>query len=255
MAKPNGKVAKRPTKRTPRKVKSTKAAKGSAITRASGRHVELRRHAGVDYITDPDGRSIVHHFTRDDREYRDQVSERQFRQWSTEDKWADRREQYWNEIETRMLDSLQDQILRVRFKELGEMQEDRSHLVEYMRPLRDKNGTVIRHEVGHEHEGLPKFPLKMPSMDRFIKSILDLDERIMLKRGEAITRTETIGSKTKVTATALDPVGSLMNLTREEARKLAQNLLRDRMGDRYEGVLDLVEGDAKDDGGTEEDEL
>lgn len=217
--------------------------------------------AGVEYITDPDGRSIRWHYERGDRPYKTEVGDAMFKRWAVVDQWADRREQYWTEVETRVLDKLQDQIFRDRLRELNSMQEDRSYLEEWLRPLRDAKGNVQRYPMvnddgtPHQFAGLPKFPLKMPSIDRFLKALLDLDERIMLKRGEAITRTQTIGEKTKVMATALDPVGSLMNLSREEARKLAQNLLRERMGERYEGVLDLIEGDATDGGGTEDEDL
>jgi len=179
------------------------------------------------------------------------------------DKWTDRREQYWTEIEQRTLEGLGDKILQARLEELAAMTQARSYMSEYMMPMRDEKGKVRRHprldENGKPHRfaGLPVFPLDMPRLDRFLKALLDLDERVMLKRGEAITRSETIGSKTKVTTTALDPVGSLMSLTREESRRLAQHLLRQRMGERYEGVLDLIEGDATDGGtdesGTEED--
>lgn len=257
-------VPRKTKKRAPRKAKPsiTKAAisKSSSTVKRTGKHSQLRRHAGVDYITDPDGRSIRYHYSRDDRTYKDEVSEPRFREWSMEDRWSERREQYWNEIEARTLDGLQDKILRMRMEELAGLTEARNHLSEYLMPLYNKDGTVKRHpdvdEAGKPHKfaGLPVFPLEMPRFDRFIKSLLDLDERVMLKRGEAITRTETIGSKTKVKTTALDPVGSLMNITPEEARALAKDLLRKRMGERYTDVLDVPGEDATD-GERETEEL
>lgn len=264
----------RPTKKRPTKKKPTKkATKKRTPRRATSRsvkivskkagvalpkHAEMRKHAGVDYITDPDGRSLDYHYNRDDRTYKKKISIETFRKWSMMDKWPARRDQYWSEIEIRTLEGLQDKILQMRLEELGELTESRNYMAEYLQPLRDEDGNVRRHPTHDEHgnphpqAGLPMFPLELPRFDRFIKALLDLDERVMLKRGEAITRTETVGAKTRVKTTALDPVGSLMNLTPAEAKRLAQNLLRQRMGERYEGVLDLVEGDATDGGGTEE---
>lgn len=268
--KPTKKAAKKAKpKRSPRRAKKavktkaaiTKTSKVKRTAKAIGKHTQLRRHAGVDYITDPDGRSIRYHWARDDRTYKDDISEARFREWSMEDRWSERREQYWNEIEARTLDGLQDKILRMRMEELAGLTEARNHLSEYLMPLYNKDGTVKRHpdvdpDTGKPHQfaGLPVFPLEMPRFDRFIKSLLDLDERVMLKRGEAITRTETIGAKTKVKTTALDPVGSLMNITPEEARALAKDLLRKRMGDRYRDVLDVPGEDATD-GERETEEL
>lgn len=252
---------KRTPRRTPRKAKPKKAKSTALLVREMvPRQIELRRHAGVDYITDPDGKSIEWHWQREDREYSKSISLVQFNKWATQDGWVPRRDQFWTDIETRTLEGLGDKILQERLRELEVMTEARSYMTEYMMPLKDSAGQVLRHptmtksgEV-HPQAGLPVFPLELPRLDRFLKALLDLDERVMLKRGEAITRTETVGSKTKLTTTALDPVGSLVNISREEARRLAQHLLRQRMGDRYEGVLDLIEGDATDDDGAGDEE-
>jgi len=268
-------VTEKPTKRKPTKRKPTKrklvkrkprkvtrpvatSVTLSVVSSVRVTHAEMRRHAAVDYITDPDGRSVDFHWGRDDREYCDHVKVDTFRQWARLDQWTDRREQFWEEIELRTLDGLQDRILRARLDELKHMTEARSYMAEYMLPVKHpETGQVMRHPAftnkGEVHPcaNLPIYALDLPRFDRFIKSLLDLDERVMLKRGEAITRTETVGRSTKITTTALDPVGSLMNITPEEARRLAKNLLRQRMGERYHGVLDVPAEEGTDDNDIE----
>lgn len=196
----------------------------------------LRKQAGYDYVTDPDGRSVRWHYEREDREYSSSLKWSTFEKWSKVDGWVAKRREFWEQIEERTLQHLQDEILRVRLEELAEMSEkSRPYMMEYMQPLRDEEDNVLRHPMRlrsgepHPHAGLPVFPLEMPSIDKFIRAFLQLDERIMLKRGEAVTRTESIGDgRSKTSVTALDPVGSLMNLSPEEARSMAKSLLKQR---------------------------
>jgi len=232
--------------RAPKKVrkpkKATKAPRTPQLSFSAS--AEMRRYAGLDYITDPEGRSVDWHWGRDDRDYKKSVALVTFKRWGVGDKWVNRREEFWAEIEARTLDGLQDAILRQRLVELTAMTKARSYMSEYMMPLTDEAGEVrrypMRDENGepHPYAGLPQYALDLPKFDKMLKAILDLDERVMLKRGEAITRTENIGgTRSKVTTTTIDPVGSLMNITPEEARHMAKQLLRQRMGERYDGLL------------------
>lgn len=269
------KSPRRPTKKaTPKKAAKKKRAVKRAAKKAAKKASivptkktikaavkNIRLQAAQDYIADPEGRSVRYHYERDDRDYQEAVTYDGFVRWSQADSWTDRRQQFWEEIEVRMLAHMRDEILQARFERLSKMKEAVSYAEEYMMPLRDpKTGEVLRHELTHaEYPGLPKYPLKLPSMEKFVRMIMEIQDKIRLDSGEAVTRSETLSSgKTKVSVTALDPVVDSMKLDPNEARSLARTLLRERFGDQMEDaeVLDgeVVEADAKRDVEDEDDD-
>lgn len=262
--------AKRPTKKAAKKAakkttkKAMKKSSSSSIIKTYKATIKnMRLQAAQDYITDPDGRSVRFHYERDDRDYRGAISIAGFERWSKEDRWTDRRQQFWEEIEVRMLTHIRDEILQARFERLGKMKEAVAYMEEYMVPLRNADGSVRRYPDSHpDYPGLPMYPLKMPSMEKFVRMIMELQDQIRLDSGEAVTRSETISSgKTKVSVTALDPVTSMMTIKPEEARRLAQGLLRDRFAKQMEDAAaldgEVVAADAERDrdGSQEEEEL
>lgn len=257
------KATKKPAKkRTPRPVElspievETPDGKIVTVTVAS-----IKAQAEYRYLFDTDNRGATwHHETY----WKDLVSVHTFIKWSKEGRWAEKREELWQEIESRTLAHLTDEILAARIAELKEMTENRNAMMEYMTPLRDEYGEIKRHAPGTKYEGLPMFPLELPRMDYFMRAVLEWDRQVMLKRGEAVTRTETLGDgRSRVSVTAMDPVGSLMSVTPEEARNLAKSLMRARYEKQMKEAealdAEVVEVDsARDDIGVikeEEDDL
>lgn len=184
----------------------------------------LRQQAGVDYIADPDGRSINFHYHRDDREYKKTLTYVSFSDWSKEDHWVVKREQFWREVEARVLAQWQEKLIQRRFAEIDELTEIRTYYSEYMRPLKDKDGKVRR----DEESGLPVFGLDMPRMDRWIRVFLEVDERLMTKRGEATQRTESSTPEMQQRISALDPVTASARLSPEDLRAMSREILRRR---------------------------
>lgn len=183
---------------------------------------EIRSNAGVDYITDPDARSVEYWWNREDRPYKRAVTFNTFREWSTLDNWTSRREKFWLEVEDRVIAAKQHQIMMQRLKEVDELTEIRAPMMEYLQPLRDHEGRIVRHDDG-ELEGLPKYPLALPSMEKFIKALIDLDKHLMLKRGEATARSEQLGQEGG--GNPLDPVKTKASFSREDVRALSRYLL------------------------------
>jgi len=234
------------TKRKPRRISaevvSKKATKKKAPKRAPKAELvstksvmitttmaAIRRQAETDYITDPENETLAYHYNRDDRSYTKHVSLSTFQSWSKLGNWHDRRIQFWDEMQDRMLAHIRDRLFQDRMQRLVDNKELATYYREYLEPLRNAKGEVRRHPDDHaDFPGLPIFPLKLPSLEKFIKSFLELQADIRLDSGEAVTRTETVGGKRKITVTALDPVSSLMDLSPEEARTMAQNLMRKR---------------------------
>lgn len=241
---------KKSAKKKPTKKASTSIVPASKMITTS--MATLKRQAETDYITDPDGNSVSWHYEREDREYSKHVSIETFRKWCSLGKWTERRVQFWDEMQDRMLAHIRDQLFQERMDRLTRNREKASYMAEYLEPLRDEDGEVQRYPMDHEfYPGLPKFPLGLPKMDKFLKAYLDLQSDIRLDSGEAVTRTETIsGGRKKASVTALDPVSSLMNLSPDEARSMAKSLMRKRFQSMMEAgeALDAEVIDVEDDG-------
>ena len=222
--------------------KIRKVGKVRSITLASA---DIKRQAEEDYITDPNSNGIDWHYRRDDRSYTKACAIDTFRHWAKVGKWADRRVEYWEEIQTRLLAHIQDQLLQQRIKEVEDLHEIKSAVGEYLVPLRDDDGDIVRNE-----NGLPKFGLEMPPLDKLVKVFLDLDLRIGLKTGDVTNRTETVNDKGDLSGghsrrllSTKDPVSALMSIQPNEAKLMARQLLLDR-NKSLEEVIEM-EDDAK----------
>lgn len=229
-------------KRKPGKFKKPALGKVKSITLLSS---DIRRQAEEDYITDPDSNSIDWHYKRDDRSYKKACAIDTFRHWAKAGKWSERRIQYWEEIQKRLLAHIQDRLLDQRIKEVEDLHTIKSAVGEYLNPLIDDDGEVIR----NEETGLPKFGVEMPSLDKLVKVYLDLDLRIALKTGDVTNRTETVtangeeGPRGRLLNSG-DPVSNLMNIQPHEAKALARKLLLDRNARLDEDIIDMEETDA-----------
>ncbi len=206
------------------------ATRGSYVVRVA----ELRRMAGIDFIRDPDGNTIDHWWAREDRPYHKAVKQKTFQEWAREDNWINRREQFWLEVEYKVLEDAKHKILVQKLREIDEVTVISDAMQEYLRPLRDPlTGDVKRYpeydNEGKPHPlaGLPVFPLELPPMDKFAKSWIDVNKLLMTKRGEATSRSETLQSEqTRVIAGGLDPTTSGVSFSREDIRRLAAYALK-----------------------------
>lgn len=218
-------------------------------------HRNLRLLAKIDYVTDPEDRSVHFHYERTDREYK-LVALRTFEQWATEDGWIPQRALYYREIERRIIIDRLDKLVEQRFRELDELSEDMRLLHEWVTPLRDKDGNVRRHtsmieEVDvktgtfsrrpNPYDGLPMYALPFESMEKLIGAFLKLDERLMLKRGDATTRTETTEAGSLGRPSVLDPQTLITKPTRDEVQAMARALLFKRQPELLQQTVIDVE--------------
>lgn len=214
---------------------------------------DMRQTAGIAYITDPEARSAQWHYdngTPSDPElWNRQIALRTFMTWCKEDRWRDRRDQFWTEVEDRVLSARRDQILSQRLAEIDELTDIRASMSEYLRPMKTPTGDVLRHPLGHDLEGLPMFPLKLPTMDKFTKMFIELDRQLMLKRGEATARSETSDPTKDPTRRigALDPVSASVSFNRDDLRAMAKLILYRRQPELVSGrIIDVSESEDQD---------
>lgn len=210
---------------------------------ASDRSDALWLRVRTEYITSPDQPSLETLA----KKYEKQVGYEAIRKRCAAEKWLDERERWWTEAETRLLGRIQDEYLSERLKEMREIAKVRGFVFAHLMPLTDpKTGEPIL----DAETGLPKFPHGFRSQESVAKTYLMLQERGMLLRGEAISRTESALRDRQAEEDPLAALAANANFTREEIRKLARDLLARRLTDPP--AQDEPEGDA--DGG-DDDEL
>lgn len=231
----------------------------------------LRKMAKMLFVTDSKENSVEWHW-ENDRDlrgavlFKDHVTFYVFRQWSLTDHWIDSREEFWGHVEVQVLANLRDEFTRAKIDELRIMTESRGYLTEYLFPMKDRaTGEVRRHPADHRLAGLPVYPLDLGNMPKLIEAFLKLDERMMLKRGEAISRTQGEIDDIRELAGATDasstggPAAALakrMNFNPDEARTAARLILEQRnaaaRAARDGGVIDVEsENDGRGEGDDE----
>jgi hypothetical protein len=191
----------------------------------------LRNQAATDFIVDDQGRSIRWHYERTDRLYSKVIAYRTFEQWANIDKWSERRVEFWQQMEQRVIAHYADKVFRQRLVEMSKLEELIDVYEPYLLPMRDPKTDEV---IIDKETNLPKFALKMPNLDKFAEMYLKIHERLMLLRGEAINRSDSVDKDRRVTAHTEDPVSSSVSINRSEARILAAALLEDR---RAKGML------------------
>ncbi len=218
------KVASAPKKNTSRK---GKASVGIVRPRAdlARQNKVLRNQAGTDFVVDDQGRSIRYHYERKDRLYSVTVGWDTFQRWAIDDKWIDRRAEFWEQMEDRVIANYADKIFRARLTEMGKLETLIEKYEQYLLPLVDpKTG-----KLQIDDNGLPKFGLKLPTLDKFAEMYLKIHERLLLLRGDVTNRSEQIGKgQIPVTAHTDDPASVAPKLNRSEARAMARALLHER---------------------------
>jgi len=144
--------------------------------------------------------------------------------------WKDQREAWWAAAEMKLLEKIQDEYLKERVAEMRVLRRSFDALAECALPLVGKDGKVLRGE-----DGLPKFALPFKSQEQVIRSLLLVQERSMLLRGEAIMRTESAIRDRKAEdaeTSGEDPtfaaLAGRVNFSPQELRSLAREFLRKR---------------------------
>jgi hypothetical protein len=213
------------------------------------RVAEVRRAAAHDFITDPDGRSVRAWYEREDRPYQRLVRFATFETWAVDDEWNRRRDQFWAEVEHKVLQAAQHKVLVQRLREVNELTIATDAMAEYLRPIIGADGSIRRHPPLLDNEqpnplaGLPVFPLELPPLDKFGKFWIDLHKLLMTKRGEVTSRSEDVR---RPEGSALDPATSAVPFSQEDIRNLARYALRMRQPELQGEVLEvLAEQDAE----------
>jgi hypothetical protein len=188
----------------------------------------LRRQARTDYLVDPDGHSVRWHWERTDRMYRELIHWTTFDRWSKEDGWFGGRTKFWEEMEERVFAYAKDRALRQRLDEINRVSDLLNTFEKFLKPLCDDDGNPLL-----DDNGLPKLGVKLPPLDRMVGSWLDLHERLMRIRGEAIQAPKPAESDKGVAAFpsehVRDPVADGLSLTRDDLRYLARSFVRMRI--------------------------
>lgn len=184
--------------------------------------VVLRKQARTDYVVDPEGRSVRWHYEREDRDYSRLVGWDAFDSWSKKDQWTVGRERFWAEMEERVVAHVKDRLFTQRLDDIGRVEKMLEATEKLLLPKTDKDGNVLV-----DDDGIPEFHLKLPTLDRMAKTWLGLHERLMLLRGEAIPE-KRIDPDSKPSEHVRDPVSDTVNLSRDEVRYLARQLVRIR---------------------------
>lgn len=235
-------VLKKPPPKKARVVKPKKGKKkprslSAAITKSESeaekgfrvRSEVIRQQAGVEYITDAESRSIEWWHGREDRPYHTMVAVSTFRRWANEDNWTARRDKWWREVEEYALQKLQHQVVMERIETYQMLRDDLEPLLEYMRPLRDEDGNIKRYgEDEGDYAGLPMMPLKMGKMHEHAKMVLDINKQLMLLRGEATARNETMAGGKHPIHSDVDPVGAKVSFDPAVLRAMAKLALKQK---------------------------
>jgi len=228
-------------------------AAGIVKSKTSGESHRMLRHQGmIDYVTDPDCRSLEHHYHRRDRQYPKHISEKKFRKWSSADGWVERREKFWEEISVKVLEHQQEALLAQQQRETEQLLELRGHVLEHLSPLLGEDGAIQRYPMedrqGEKHPlgGKPILPYRIESYDKALKMFIDLEKQVMLKRGEVTKRVEHASDTGDGgSVSALDPVTRRVAFTPEEVRAMARKVLLMRQPE-----LELLGPDLTDGGGA-----
>jgi len=235
----------------PPKVKRTR--KSRALVDAKNYTVRLddsKQRASIDYITDPERRPAKYHYNRADRNYSSLVTFTAFSEWSRDDKWSVRREQFWNEIEARVMKEWGDRLFHQKLAEIGQLTLSQDSMIEYLTPLQNRDGSIKRHGPLEDdgspnpYQGLPVFPMKLPTADKLAKMVVEIAKVIMVKRGETTSRTEQVTSETTGETrrvTALDPVGAKVSFSKDDIRAMSRLLLMRRQPQLETSTIDIEE--------------
>lgn len=198
---------------------------------------QLIRKAEAEFIKDEEGRSVDWHFQNG--EWEKYIAIDTFRAWSKKYKWVSRRIEYWENIQTRLLNHLADKILDQKFKELGQLQELKEAVAVMLKPLSDEDGKILIDE-----RGLPQFAVDLPPYDRLVKAFLELDQRIALRTGDVTQRIEISNdeaAESKPTERRLlssEEAATFMSISPEQARSMARQLLMERNEHLEDDVID-----------------
>lgn len=198
---------------------------------------QFREIAAMEFIIDPNKNAVEYHYARTDRPWRKAITLDVMRTWATQDRWVERREDYATQMQTRVLEKFRNEAVKRRIGQLEEVEEVRGYLLEYLKPLRSKDGKVRRYPltqkrgrqyVEHPLAGLPMFPLELGNTASIIKRFIDLERHLMTVRGELPDR-EAGSVEAPAPVTALLPPGT--EFTQAEVQVLARLLLRERQPD------------------------
>lgn len=203
-----------------------------------------RIQAEIDYIQDDQQRNLEFHYNRPDRNYTDLVKARMFRLWSEQGNWVQKRTDFWDSIKSRILGELEDQIFQTRMEEIAQLQVTKELFYEFLQPVRDENGEIVRDKETNK----PKFALQLPSLEGMTRLILIISERQSILRGDVISRSEEIHHgvfKVEETKIKLDPIAQLSNLSEEQAHQFARALMAIKNPHLKEdmGVIDMKDDD------------
>lgn len=163
-------------------------------------------------------REIYENFRVDEKDpespyIRDKVTWHSFREAARQSDWTDRREAHWLKIEKSILDHMHSDHVKQELAEMAQLQAavDRLNL----------------HIHGGVDADIPIEPVKPKSLEGVIGALVQLDKQMSAKRARVAAET----------AAAPEAAGSVVsgpvvedNLTDEEVRQLAHNLISARAG-------------------------
>lgn len=242
---------KKGSERTPRSLDSATA---PVPRKPPASQAVWRSQARTDFVMDPDKRSVLWHYQRADRPYSTMWAERTFREFATDDHWLEHREKFWRDVEARVWDLQREKVVAQKLAQLGKLTHVYEHAIEYLAPIVDADtGEVKRYAPDHPTlANLPMLPLEMPSYDKYVGAMVKLGQQLVLLRGEATSRTESV--PTDGQHVTKDPVGASQTLSQDELRAIARLLVRRRQPELADQPEIDIAGDGRPDVRSDEDD-
>jgi hypothetical protein len=245
------KATKRPKKPRPlpksaprvRKAKAKKPKKPAPLVREAlpKTHI-VRQQALADYVSDPEGHEAAWHYGRKDREYRHYATLAMFESWGIEDNWELQREAYWAEAQRQLLEKTRDNTVQILADSMHDLNELRTHALEWCDPIRDEEGEVLRYpeedDEGnpHRYAGKPMLAVRPKSFEAAVAAALALDEAVQNRRDEILRMTGQGDAASKPVA---DPVIAAVNLSPADLRAIGKELVKRRQPELVEHAIDI----------------
>lgn len=190
---------------------------------------QIREVASIEFITDPNQHPIEWHYNRTDRPWRRLIDLKTWQSWAVNDRWVERRKEYSEQMRHRLLQHEQNKAIKRRIAQLDELDTVRSCMLEYLSPLKNKDGSIKRHAKATKGKdnplaGLPVFALELGNVPQLLKRFIDLEQHMVDMRAAVPDREDS--TEVEKPVTALLPPGT--ELTKDEVNMLAKLLLKSR---------------------------
>lgn len=185
------------------------------------------------YLTDPLRRGVDHwHYELDpDR----RLTAETVRAAAAEGRWVERRQAYWHGVQDAWLRQTELALVQQRIAELQELKDLRDQTRRHLQPTITEDGTMV-------------FPYKPRSYEGAIKSYVQLDAALEVKRDAVLETINPLLGRTSAEA----PTDQRLPYSHDELKTIATALLAARRQRQTAALLEDRDSDDDDDDGNDE---